>query len=575
MLIYRDGGRRVNSRAELARLRRAADAAAPSREAALHLLIEIGEFESAIADAFAPAIDGTSQTSAAARGLTEDAAAAWLALADGEDGGRARTSLLRRLRQFEAQRLPNSIELRVSEGYAYYALFPESYAASAARFRADTGAARVVAVGIRSIGTSLSAVVAGSLRASGCTVTSCTVRPHGHPFDRVLRIDSSLADLFREEASLGAWFAVVDEGPGLSGSSFASVITYLRSLEIPASRVALFASWEPDPATLKSETARRLWTEHPRYCAIPDRSRTPEAVFGIAGAAENCSAGRWRAALGAFRGGDPPPAHPQHERWKVLLPESRRMIRFAGLGPYGAAIERRARALAGMGLGEAPGELRSGFLDVPFVAGAPLTDCRNPEDAATIGRYIARVSRAFAVRQAADTVTLGRMIETNLGGIMPCVSIDPPADVPAAALDGRMLPHEWIRTDRGLVKVDALDHHADHFLPGPQSPAWDLAGAEIELGMSSAVAKAMVEAFARESGDRLAEGLLPFYRLAYAAFRFGYATLAAETLAGTDDALRFARAARVYSQCALKAAACCTASAKSPLKQMARSSMKT
>jgi hypothetical protein len=95
------------------------------------------------------------------------------------------------------------------------------------------------------------------------------------------------------------------------------------------------------------------------------------------------------------------------------------------------------------------------------------------------------------------------------------------------------------------------------------------------MRMTGNQSAAMRRAFERESGDRSLGRRLPFHELAYAAFRFGYATLAAETLAGTDDAARFARAANFYSQCALNAAACLTASAKSPRKQMARSSMNT
>ncbi|MBZ5585043.1 MAG: hypothetical protein LAQ30_23105, partial [Acidobacteriia bacterium] len=40
-------------------------------------------------------------------------------------------------------------------------------------------------------------------------------------------------------------------------------------------------------------------------------------------------------------------------------------------------------------------------------------------------------------------------------------------DGAAIALDGRMLRHEWLETARGYMKADALDHHDDHFFPGP------------------------------------------------------------------------------------------------------------
>ncbi|HET7694738.1 MAG TPA: hypothetical protein VFK57_03455 [Vicinamibacterales bacterium] len=157
-------------------------------------LIRIGEFEAGIADALAPERDAVHQTSSALRAITEDAAAAWLALVETGDSRQSGGSLGRRLTQFEAVRLPIPIELRVSEGYAYYALFPDTYAAAARRFAGDTGVRRVHVVGIRSIGTSLSAVVAAALRRSGCAVSTSTVRPRGHPFDRTLQADARFAN---------------------------------------------------------------------------------------------------------------------------------------------------------------------------------------------------------------------------------------------------------------------------------------------------------------------------------------------------------------------------------------------
>lgn len=47
---------------------------------------------------------------------------------------------------------------------------------------------RLLVDGIRSIGTSLSAVVAQKLGQSGCEVQRITVRPGGHPFQRQLDI---------------------------------------------------------------------------------------------------------------------------------------------------------------------------------------------------------------------------------------------------------------------------------------------------------------------------------------------------------------------------------------------------
>jgi hypothetical protein len=48
------------------------------------------------------------------------------------------------------------------------------------------------------------------------------------------------------------------------------------------------------------------------------------------------------------------------------------------------------------------------------------------------------------------------------------------------------------------------------------------------------------------SGDRTMARRLPGYLVAYLAFRTAYASLAAETLANTDDGTRFATLSRRY-----------------------------
>lgn len=62
------------------------------------------------------------------------------------------------------------------------------------------------------------------------------------------------------------------------------------------------------------------------------------------------------------------------------------------------------------------------------------------------------------------------------------------------------------------MKVDALDHHADHFFPGVQDAGWDLAAAVFE-------------------------------DVAYPAFRLGYASLACESVRSDTERARFAQVA--------------------------------
>jgi hypothetical protein len=111
---------------------------------------------------------------------------------------------------------------------------------------------------------------------------------------------------------------------------------------------------------------------------------------------------------------------------------------------------------------------------------------------------------------------------------------------PPVAIDGRMLPHEWIRCPDGVcLKVDAFDHHANDLFPGPTDAAWDLAGAIAEFALGSDAANRLVTRYAAEAGDTAIVRRLPAYQLAYLAFRVGYAAMAAESLAGTPDGAAF------------------------------------
>ncbi len=72
-------------------------------------------------------------------------------------------------------RLPQAVEFRLPEGFAFYAVYPEQFIEAARRLELR-GAPRVI--GIRSIGTTLGAVVAAALDAP----PPDTVRPFGDPF---------------------------------------------------------------------------------------------------------------------------------------------------------------------------------------------------------------------------------------------------------------------------------------------------------------------------------------------------------------------------------------------------------
>lgn len=233
------------------------------------------------------------------------------------------------------------------------------------------------------------------------------------------------------------------------------------------------------------------------------------------------------------------------------------LLKFAGLGRYGSATHARAERLAEAGFTPPVVGLCDGFLLQTFVPGRPL--CRADADASLLRRaagYLAHLRRRFACDRRIAVEPLLEMIEVNvieglgtgwrhrLGDLDRFHRVL--AGAPAVAVDGRMMPHEWLRTPRGLLKTDAVDHHADHFFPGPQDIAWDVAGFGAEFGLRERATRDFADEVAILSGDRSLTARLPFYRVAYLAHRLGYASLAAQTLGPLPDGPRMATLVRRY-----------------------------
>ncbi len=439
MILYRSASRRVKPGEVLAR------ADDPRR-----FLIEFGEIEAAMADRICERAERVTDEIAAMREVSLAAARATLGKAGLQPA-------------LPVAGFPPAIEISVPEGYAWYALTPESYIAPARRFYAERGPREIICIGIRSIGTSLSAMVAATLEQCGCAVRSYTVRPRGHPFDRQLALAPELA---REWRRSPAHFAIVDEGPGLSGSSFASVASALASIGAPDDRIVFLPSHHADPSRFVSQTARRQWAKHAKYPA------------------------------------DPP------------VP---RGTSFAGLGRYGEEKWQRLTALADAGFTPAPLSLTDGWLTSEFVAGSALaaTDA-DDELMETMARYAAFRAREFCTGRTADTGPLAQMLRHNLGIDMPL-----PEAAREVITDGCMRPEKWIAARRGYLKLDAADHGDNHFLPGPTDICWDLAGAAVEFALEGGYRRRLIGRYAVLAGDRTAEARFPFFCQAYRAFCCG------------------------------------------------------
>jgi hypothetical protein len=381
---------------------------------------------------------------------------------------------------------------------------------------------------------------------------SYVVRPRGEPFARRLRCEPALEEELLAETD--AHFFIVDEGPGLSGSSLTCVASALRQLGVPRSRIVFLPSYRSDGAHFVNQAARETWREHAHFAADFEASW----LAGISQGAElrDLSSGAWRRELGAA---ESIAFHPQHERRKYLAREASGktfVLRFAGLGSCGRRVRARAEALEPSGITPRVLGFGDGMLALEHIPGG--IGIGAPADANTIARlaqYLAFRVERLETGARAELGELAEMAQQNISEAFgPSASVSVAATAArarknergATIADARLLPHEWLVTPGGLRKVDAFDHGDDHFYPGPCDIAWDVAGALHELDLNRPQRQALLSCYVERTGDSSIIERLPFYELAYLAQRLGYVAMAARSLASTSAGTPFDALERRY-----------------------------
>lgn len=533
MLVYGDPSFEEPATTALTRVREWAERAGGKEwDARRRLLIEAGQLELALADRL-----GNDPLVQRIMTVTDLAADAFLGHADLGPFQKA-------LAEIE---LPPDLTVRVKvpEGFAFYALYPEQYAEAARRWirdHADSGSKRAAVVGIRSIGTGLSAVVARVLVKAGWSVRRLTVRPTGHPYVRRAELPSG--------AVRGAVFGLVaDEGPGLSGSSMAAAAQALVEAGIDRSKIFFFPGHPSGPGHAGNEDVRRWWADTPRYVVGLNemtwngRSLTEELACrsGPFVRVDSLSGGMWRRAVYASED-EWPAAFAAFERtkYRVVRRDGFSVLwKFEGLTGGAEAARDRMAWLAKRGWTGAPLDSAHGFVARPWIDGKPLSpQCRDAAVLDHVGRYILDAADSVLAISEQHTALerLREMLYWNTRESLGEAAAErtlrwkrsiPVRPVPACG-DGRMGPEEWIRrTDGRLIKVDCTGHSADHTAVGRQPLVWDLAGTMVEWRLDDETARPLLNAFVDAGGEPPALEAMAFYRAAYAAFRLGQCAICA------------------------------------------------
>ena len=564
MIVYGDRVERQDPREKLARvieaLGRARVAHGVDRHSSLTLaLIEAGELAQGVADAAfdVAGMDGPCPTGEAAMSLVMRLARA---VADSwrSDFSTEVPERLPELTRIAASPLPDRLGVKRAEGFAFYAVYPECYL-EAALACGGMSSARVI--GIRSVGLTLAAMVATALECP----PPATFRPTGHPFRREVAVAEELAADLVSDASTE--FAVVDEGPGLSGSSFGAVADFLEGEGVAPDRIRYFPSHSGGPGPHALPRHRRRWAAARRHVVsaqdllFAERTRpahrpstwAASLVGRTMGQPQDISAGRWRA-LRFARESDWPPVRSQHERLKYLLRAAdgkRWLLKFAGLGVEGERKLSLAAALASAGFAPSVAGLRHGFLIEDWIEAEAL-EPRAADRRWMVGRlarYLVFRARRFSAPpgEGASLEALWRMARHNAElalGANAARRLDAwlgrldrlQASLRPVATDNRMHVWEWLVTSDGrLLKADAVDHHAAHDLVGCQDIAWDVVGATVELELSDGERDRLRDAVAGETGREISDALLAFLTPIYLAFQLGDHSLAALSARANQD----------------------------------------
>jgi hypothetical protein len=523
--IFRDGRKTVSGPAMLRDLQRRVS----SPSTALDELIQAGELEAAL-------LDAQYQDAHAASALTD--ALAYMVCTGVVEMGTS-------LQQLAAGiKVPESISVSPPEGFTYYALHPSDFAKAVSRIPVEPQACAVV--GIRSIGTTLSAMTVAALRASGRRASRITVRPTGHPYSRTAEFSADETGWIHERMSEGSQFLIVDEGPGRSGSTFLSVAEALARAGVPREAITIIGSRQFDPASLCAENSSDRWRSFRFISTIPSVSTRFENCLYLGG-------GEWRK---YFCDSEEhwPESWMQMERLKFLSSDRKVLFKFEGMGPIGADIRARAFALADAGFSPAGTDAGDGFVGYETVDGRPL---RKKDLSGSllegIAQYCAfRVSEFRCERSASSAPNdLREMLEFNVHqefGRELTLGPDDLACTDPVLVDGRMQPYEWIGSRAGeFIKTDAISHGDNHFFPGPCDIAWDLAGAAVEWQLGSDELEFLLDKFIRASGMQISRKIAP-YLLAYCTFRLGFCKMAMSTVHGSSEEPRLEQAYAYYRQ---------------------------
>lgn len=535
MIVYGDRQRKIIARHFLDRLSEATQKSFdPER-----LLIEAGELSQALIDwefHMRGDLDDLGPLETSTGKLTQE-----LAIQLSYPEKRDPRKVLERLKSLGKLALPNQpLACKTCEGFAFYGLYPSLYLRSAKKLkeRLSSESAYVV-LGIRSIGTSIAPVVAAGLNRFRDEVAR-TIRPIGHPFDRSVRIGFKLEKeilKFHQRAI----YVIVDEGPGLSGSSLGAVADWLESRTIPSKRIVFLTGHAEELGPKANDRHRKRWSRAIRVTSTVEEMKDNPHLLEILNG-KSLSAGHWRLIHFKDQTNHWPPSHLRQERLKFLLQRPNEhflLAKFLGNDHTGLIKYDKAQRLHRGGFIPVPHSVQNGFLLEDWTKNAHpipknrihwinrvaqyLSFLNEPENYPTRDLRLTTSSELLKMAAFNASNGIGVKLEKKLLNWQNRLDAIEKKRTPVLT-DNRMHAWEWLESPSlGILKADALDHCLAHDCIGPQDIHWDLVGALVELELNLEESRYLYSLL----HFKVDKELLRFHLDCYLAFQGGYYSQAA------------------------------------------------
>jgi hydroxymethylpyrimidine pyrophosphatase-like HAD family hydrolase len=362
--------------------------------------------------------------------------------------------------------------------------------------------APVLVVGVRTSGSYMAPLVAGWLRANGLDAAYTTVRPKA-PF---VSAERSLIRRWRDR------LAVIVDDPPMTGVSYLRTARRVEECGIPREAITLMLPIGAESAFDVDE--RRQFSSYHlvelshRELAVRQDLDSPELLSFVARAAGNSDASvtpLWSPDEIERRSGR------RHVKQVYEVEGCGRVhVKGVGVGWFGYPARLAAEALVGL----VPEPL--GFFGTLMATrGEPEAAPGTAPSAAKVARYVAQRARALGMPESEGSRRFQKDAPYRLAKVIgrvhgPLAAIAvgrvrrllmaAAANGPRCLIDGRMGVEEWVGSSARL-KSDFEEHAFDKDDLGVYDPAYDVAGAVLELGPSRDLEVELLRDYINLSGD--------------------------------------------------------------------------